>query len=157
PWSSLMPTVRRSNQLDRISRRWLRWLPSLFVVVLMAGWTVSMVRSVADIPVLISSVGASFALVMLVLTGYGDEARWAVAALTLAAMIPVGRQNRTLRGAVITIGGFTLYEWGNDFWTFQRYAYRIALQGFWLEGGSATFWFQPLYRWVAAVLHLLFG
>ena len=172
-WSSLLPTVRRSNAIDRISRRWLRWLPLLLVVVLMAGWTVSLVRSVADFPLLIFSAGASFALAMLLLIGYGDEARWAVAALTLAALIPVARRNRTLRGAVITIGApwlayvcaralptigrFTLYEWGNDFWTFQRYAYRIALQGFWLEGGSATFWFQPLYRWVAAVLHLMFG
>jgi hypothetical protein len=170
-WSSLLPTFRRGNEIDRITRRWLRWLPLLLVVGLMAGWTVSLVRSVADFPVLIFSAGASLALSMLVLTGY-REARGRLP-LTLAALIPVARRNRTLRGAVIaigapwlayvctralpTIGRFTLYEWGNDFWTFQRYAYRIALQGFWLEGGSATFWFQPLYRWVAAVLHLMFG
>src|SRR5262249_9804002 len=25
------------------------------------------------------------------------------------------------------------------------------------EGGSATFWFQPLYRWIAGLLHVAFG
>jgi hypothetical protein len=173
PWSALLPTVRRSNQIDVVVRQWLRWLPTLMVLVFVMGWTASFVTRVADFPLLASSAGASFALAMLVFTNHGDEARWAVGALTLATFIPVAKRNRTLRGAAIavgipwlayvcaralpTIGRFTLYEWGNDFWTFQRYAYRIALQGFWLEGGSATFWFQPLYRWVAAVLHLVFG
>jgi len=59
--------------------------------------------------------------------------------------------------ALASVGRVTFYEAGNDFWTFQRYAYRIVMQGFWLEGGSATFWFQPLYRWIAGVLHLAFG
>src|SRR5262249_13712942 len=26
-----------------------------------------------------------------------------------------------------------------------------------LEGGSPTFWFQPLYRWIAGLLHIVFG
>jgi hypothetical protein len=46
---------------------------------------------------------------------------------------------------------------GNDWWQFQRYAYRIYMQGFWLEGGEITFKFRPLYRWIAGALHLLFG
>lgn len=40
---------------------------------------------------------------------------------------------------------------------FQRFAYRIFMQGYWLEGGTRTFWFQPLYRWIAGSLHLVFG
>jgi hypothetical protein len=42
---------------------------------------------------------------------------------------------------------------------FQRFAYRIFLQGYWLQGGevTATFWFQPLYRWIAGSLHMVFG
>ena len=55
------------------------------------------------------------------------------------------------------IGHFTLYPSGHDFWGFQRYGYRIVMQGYWLEGGSPTFWFQPLYRWIAGILHLIFG
>ena len=40
---------------------------------------------------------------------------------------------------------------------YQRYAYRIVMQGYWLEGGSDTFWFQPVYRWIVGPLHLVFG
>jgi len=55
------------------------------------------------------------------------------------------------------IGKITFYGAGDDFWRFQRWAYRIYLQGYWLEGGEPTFWFQPLYRWIAGALHLVFG
>ena len=54
-------------------------------------------------------------------------------------------------------GIFTWYSAGDDWWMFQRFAYRIYMQGFWLQGGEATFWFQPFYRWVAGALHLIFG
>jgi hypothetical protein len=55
------------------------------------------------------------------------------------------------------VGRFRLYEVGNDYWMFQRFAYRIVMQGYWLEGGSPVFWFQPFYRWIVGVLHLVFG
>jgi hypothetical protein len=42
-------------------------------------------------------------------------------------------------------------------WMFQRFAYRIYLQGYWLQGGELTFWFQPFYRWIAGALHMIFG
>jgi hypothetical protein len=40
---------------------------------------------------------------------------------------------------------------------YQRFAYRIVMQGYWLEGGSATFYFQAFYRWIVGILHLAFG
>src|SRR5260221_10306536 len=40
---------------------------------------------------------------------------------------------------------------------YQRFAYRIVLQGYWLEGGSPTFWFQAFYRWIVGALHVVFG
>jgi hypothetical protein len=55
------------------------------------------------------------------------------------------------------IGRITWYTSGDDWWMFQRYAYRIYLQGYWLEGGEPAFWFQPLYRWIAGGLHMIFG
>jgi len=55
------------------------------------------------------------------------------------------------------VGLFTWYSSGDDWWMFQRYAYRIFMEGYWLEGGSETFWFQPLYRWIAGGLHMVFG
>lgn len=114
-----------------------------------------------------------------------DLARWSVTALALAALLPMRDRLRppsplrgygetsTLRGAFVVIGipwlvfigagafdhlaTFSWYAGGDDQWTFQRAAYRIYLQGYWLEGGEPTFWFQPGYRWIAGALHMLFG
>jgi len=52
---------------------------------------------------------------------------------------------------------FILYESGHDYWMYQRYAYRIVMQGYWLEAGSTTFYFQAFYRWIVAALHVAFG
>lgn len=46
---------------------------------------------------------------------------------------------------------------GHDYWGYQRFAYRIVMQGYWLEGGSETFYFQPFYRWIVGFLHMAFG
>lgn len=54
-------------------------------------------------------------------------------------------------------GQFTMYTAGDDWQTFQRFAARIYFDGFWLEGGEPTFWQQPLYRWIAGLLHVVFG
>jgi hypothetical protein len=93
--------------------------------------------------------------------------------LTPAAAITWPRRLQTRFGAclligvpflalIVAIGGpqagvITWYTAGDDWWMFQRYAYRIFLQGYWLEGGQPTFWFQPLYRWIAGSLHIVFG
>jgi hypothetical protein len=55
------------------------------------------------------------------------------------------------------IGRATWYTIGDDWWLFQRFSYRIYLQGYWLEGGEPAFWFQPFYRWIAGALHMVFG
>jgi hypothetical protein len=57
----------------------------------------------------------------------------------------------------LEIGRVTWYTSGDDWWLFQRFAYRIYLQGYWLEGGEPVFWFQPFYRWIVGALHLVFG
>lgn len=99
--------------------------------------------------------------------------RWSMTALAAAVFVPVPERRKTLRGAFVLIGipwlvfiavasfdhvgRFSLYSAGDDFWTFQRLAYRIFLQGYWLEGGEITFWFQPGYRWIAGAWHMVFG
>jgi len=85
----------------------------------------------------------------------------------------VPRTLRTIRGAWLivatpwlamlsslayrSIGGFRMYLFGDDSLTYQRFAYRIFREGYWLEGGQRTFWNQPLYRWVSGALHVFFG
>ena len=95
------------------------------------------------------------------------------AVLTFAAALKLDRRLRNLFGVQLLIGvpfliliavrGYhdigraTWYTIGDDWWMFQRYAYRIYLQGFWLEGGEPVLWFQPFYRWIAGALHMVFG
>jgi hypothetical protein len=55
------------------------------------------------------------------------------------------------------IGRFLLYGVSQDYWMYQRFAYRIVMQGYWLEGGSELFYFQPFYRWIVGLLHAVFG
>ena len=99
--------------------------------------------------------------------------RWSITVLGLAAFLAVPPAKQTLKGAFVLIGipwlafvtavhashigRFSLYAGGDDMWMFQRFAYRIYLQGYWLQGGEPTFWFQPFYRWIAGALHLIFG
>jgi hypothetical protein len=105
------------------------------------------------------------------------EQRWHFALTLLFAVcamsIPVHLQN--IRGAFVLLGpawlalnvivtyrshGFGRVQTvmpGNDWWVFQRSAYLIYMNGFWLQGGEDAFWFQPFYRWIAGALHMLFG
>ena len=100
-------------------------------------------------------------------------ASWSITALGLAILLRVPKPQQTLKGAFVLIGipwlafvtavhashigRFSFYAGGDDMWMFQRFAYRIYLQGYWLQGGELTFWFQPFYRWIAGALHMLFG
>ena len=172
-WATSMATVAKPSRLDLLARRWLAWLPTSLALALLACWVVSTARAVDAAPILIWSTAASAALAFLVLTDRADLARYAVAALGLAALVPTPDRLRGSRGvlllvglpwfafavacAIPAIGRWVLYEVGHDYWMYQRYAYRIVMQGYWLEGGSPTFWFQPFYRWIVGLLHVVFG
>ena len=100
-------------------------------------------------------------------------AAWSITALGLAILLRVPSPHQTLKGAFMLIGvpwlvfvtavhashigRYSMYAGGDDMWMFQRWAYRIYMQGYWLEGGTPTFWFQPFYRWIAGALHMVFG
>jgi hypothetical protein len=173
-WSTdVGATVRRPTRAAMRLHSWLAWIPPLLVVVLLASWTVSLVVCVGDVGVIAWTIGASMAIGWLVANGHEGIARWAIVALVGAVFVPVPPRLKTLFGATImigipwltfvvvpsipAIGRWFLYGVGNDFWMYQRFAYRIVLQGYWLEGGSPTFWFQAGYRWIVGLLHLVFG
>lgn len=55
-------------------------------------------------------------------------------------------------------GRFSLYTVGDDWLTYQRMARAIALDGDpWLAKTTPVFLYQPLYRYLVAFMHLLFG
>ena len=102
----------------------------------------------------------------------GRFERFAVLLLAGAVLVPVARPHRHLRGALLLVGvpwlalvaarslpqvaHFSAYS--NDDWlAYQVAGYRVFMSGFWLEGGSKVFDYQPLYRWISGALHLVFG
>jgi hypothetical protein len=172
-WMNGIATVRRPGNLDLPARRWLAWFPTAAVVVLLGAWLLAALRHVSSGAALGWSALTSVLIGSLVLAGRTDLARWMIPALATGVLVPVPRRLQNLTGAFVMVGipwltfvvaqaapsagRFTLYEPGTDFWMFQRFAYRIVMQGYWLQGGSSTFWFQPLYRWIAGLLHMVFG
>jgi hypothetical protein len=174
-----LATVERPAARDRGLLRWIvGWSTTLLAVILTIAWLIAALRAWGDITTIV------WALVWSAWLAYlaprpgndyvtSDLARWSITALGLAALLPIREPLRHVRGAFVVIAipwlvfigvaafdhvaKFSLYAGGDDQWTFQRFAYRIYLQGYWLEGGEPTFWFQPGYRWVAGAWHLLFG
>lgn len=179
--SSSFPTVTttRPGPLDsRAVRLAVRWLTASIGGLLILGWLMSAVGRWDDVRM------TAWTVIAAVWLGYlaprvgndyvtSELARWSIMLLACAALVATPERWRNLRGAFILIGipwlafigvaainhvdKFSFYHAGDDHQTFQKFAYRIFLEGYWLEGGSATFWFQPGYRWIAGALHMLFG
>jgi hypothetical protein len=172
-WSQSIATLKKPSRRDLAVRPWGRWMVAALVAALVVAWLASAVARIGDSSVLTWTIGASSCIGLLAAMGHENLARWLVAGLVGAVFLRVPTRLKNMFGAFTLIGipwltlivvvsaplsgRFTLYTAGDDYWTFQRFAYRIFLQGYWLEGGSATFWFQPLYRWIAGGLHMIFG
>ena len=126
--------------------------------------------SLSEPRLLIWTVGASAVLSVMSIVGRGERAAGLL--LLGAAAVPVGASARNWRGALMLIGVpwlvffvvRTLPQVGHvslysvdDWLAYQVAGYRIYMNGFWLEGGNRLFDYQPLYRWIAGGLHLVFG
>ena len=173
-WSSgVTATVERPSPIDMLVRPWIGLIPTLLTVAFVGSWVVAAASAVGS-PMTIAWAAASAATIATVVSAAPPEAaRWVIPAIALAAFLPVPPRLQNIAGAyalvgvpwlafvlaggIPLIGKFILYEFGNDYWMYQRYGYRIVMQGYWLEGGSPLFYFQPLYRWITGLLHLVFG
>jgi hypothetical protein len=173
--SPLFPvaTLGPPSRIDRLLRPAGNWLLSAMVIGLVAAWSWDAVAHVGASELLIWSGAASLAIVA-VTTYLPQQGAWyAAAAVLLPLLMPVRRRFRNARGLFFLIivpwlayvgaanahqvGRWTLYGIGNDNFLFQRFSYRIFMQHYWLEGGQITFWNQPLFRWIAGLLHMIFG
>jgi hypothetical protein len=171
-------TLSAPSSGDARIRGPLSWLIQVLAALILIGWIVHFVAGWRDPVTLGFSLAA--AIVMAWLGAHPAEnyvmtpwAAWSVTALAAAILLNVPARAQTLKGAFVLIGipwlafvtavhashigRFSTYSGGDDMWMFQRFAYRIYLQGYWLQGGELTFWFQPFYRWIAGALHMVFG
>ena len=174
-WRSrgVVATLKRPSRFDAIVRPWAGWIGTALAGGLIVAWIVSLVARIGSPAALAWIAGSSAVLGGLAATNHVDAARWCVAGLAGAALVPVPTRIKNVFGAFAlvgipwlvlivvafadNIGHLRLYASGNDYWMYQRFGYRIVMQGYWLEGGTKQFYFQPFYRWVSGLLHLAFG
>jgi hypothetical protein len=174
-FAALPASIAPPSAIDRAFKPWAQWIPFALVAALVFFGAASLWRQIAAWEVAawtLVSIAAGCAVAVWVSPRYWQ---YTTLALLAAALVPLPASLRNTRGAFILLApgwlalhivdtyrdiGFNrmqLLMAGNDWWTFQRYAYRIYMQGYWLEGGEITFKFRPLYRWIAGALHMLFG
>jgi hypothetical protein len=170
-WSDRLLTITAPGAGSSQAKSALRLLTTTVVVLLVVGWAFAATAASGAGAVAIAWTSiATLVLVAMAATGVGE--RLSGALLLGAAALPLARRQRSLRFAFFVIGvpwmaffvGWSLGQIGHvkaysadDWLSYQVAGYRIFMNGFWLEGGSRTFDYQPLYRWISGALHLVFG
>jgi len=149
----------------------MRYATPVLVAMLVAAWAVSfLMAQEVGTPLLVWT--AAVALLMCVAVGESFE-RLAAVTLVVGAVVPTPRRHEGWRCVMLMIGvpwlalfavrslpligHISTYSSGDDWLAYQVAGYRIFMNGSWLEGGSRTFDYQPLYRWISGALHLVFG
>ena len=166
-------TVGPPSSRDRWARPAANWLLAVFSAALVSWWSASFVVRLRDPALVAWAFAASAAVTAAALYLPAQAPAYAAAVLALSLLIVFRERYRNLFGAFVLVGvpwlaytaaanlyqvgRWTLYGEGNDNFLFQRYSYRVFMQHYWLEGGQVTFWNQPLFRWIAGALHMLFG
>ena len=172
-WARGTATVDAPSQTDFWFRPWGRFVPALLVFALAVIGVLDFVRRTSGAIAVVYAGALSAALAAIGLLGREGITRVLPVITIVATALPLPRRLQNMRGFSLLValpflaifmaigapraGIFTWFSSGDDWWMFQRMSYRIYMQGYWLQGGENTFWFQPLYRWVLGALHLIFG
>jgi len=170
-WDSAIATMAAPAAVDGWLRPWARWVSTSLVGMMLAIGARDVLlraRNGTAIAAALTQIGIASAT-----AGRTMLMRMVPVLLAVAVALKLPRRLQNMFGAQLLlglpflamvaargledIGRVTWYTIGDDWWLFQRFAYRIYLQGYWLEAGEPAFWFQPFYRWIAGALHLVFG
>ena len=169
-FSAMAMTVREPRRVDGAAG-FFRTVEVLLTVLLVAAWIASFVFEYRHSPAVVAWCVVS-AVVLAQIGASPRFGRYAVLLLAAAVMVPVADAHRQLKSVMMLVGipwlamiavpllaqvgHFTAYS--NDDWlAYQVAGYRIFMHGYWLEGGSRAFDYQPLYRWISGALHVVFG
>jgi hypothetical protein len=172
-WRQPLVTVGEPGALDRLFAPWAWLVAPLLCLALISRLALDAASRLQGGMAFWAAVTiATLAAMLLGLPAAGDWQR-AAGAITFGAVVVRARASvRNVRGAFLLvglpwlaffavrsfgqIGRFSLYS-TDDWLAFQVAGYRIFMNGYWLEAGSLTFDYQPLYRWITGALHLVFG
>lgn len=164
-------TVAPSGRAAWLAARAVGVVSTTLIAGLAAGWLLhALMRLRLDRALLAWSAAAS--VLVASAAAYGWLGRVSLVAIGAALVIPVAGRNRNARGAFWLVGvpwlaffasrsfgeiGRVAHYSGDDYLTYQLAGARIFMHGHWLEGGTRTFDYQPLYRWICGLLHVIFG
>jgi hypothetical protein len=172
-WISPLVTITAPTALDRAFASW-AWVvsPALCGILLLVSLNAAARPLFASRWLVAWIVLASLASIGLAASPLPPVQRLIGLLLLAAAAVPVAAAQRRLAtvawmiGApwltffaalsVATVGRLTPYSF-DDWLAYQIAGYRIYFNGRWIEGGSAAFDYQALYRWITGALHLVFG
>ncbi len=170
-FQSAAATMSAPGGVDLALRPWAMWITPLLIGALLLLGAAGLFRRVGDRTVVVTSIAMT--AIAAATVGRSLAMRALPLLLAASAFLRIPQRLQNVFGIQLLIGlpffalmaarGFeeigrtTWYTSGDDWWLFQRFAYRIYLEGYWLEGGEPAFWFQPFYRWIAGALHMVFG
>ncbi len=170
-WSAPLVTTAPPSAIDRALAPWAWTVAPVLCLAILA----MLLRSAATVlrePRSVAWVLAS-AVMGVALAQLPDSAHRAAGVIALGALVarvPAASGNLRLAAwmlgaswlsffaasSVDLVGRLTPYS-VDDWLAYQIAGYRIYMNGHWLEGGTAAFDYQMLYRWITGALHLVFG
>jgi hypothetical protein len=172
-WDRALVTTTAPTGFDRVMASWAWAVAPLLTLALVAGMAAQVFKQMRPSVALLAWVGASAAAAALL--AWLPATGWQRAAGVIglgAAVLPLRASLRNMKTAFLAIGvpwltffavlsrdqigRFSIYS-TDDWLAYQAAGYRIFMNGYWLEGGTPAFDYQPLYRWMTGALHLLFG
>jgi hypothetical protein len=146
-------------------------MTTLLVAALIAAWVDHGFRALAPSRPVLGWIAVA-TMLALVCGAVPALARFSGLLALGSVLLPTSTHERSSRTAFLVIGVpwlafFATHAFGDigrfvpysvdDWLAYQAAGYRIFLNGYWLEAGTRTFDYQPLYRWIAGALHLVFG
>jgi hypothetical protein len=173
-FDAVTTSVAPMSGIERALAGFGRWITFALTGVLLVAWAGAVVRHL-DAGAALWAWAIASSAAMAVLGSLTDPSWTRALPVTLlgAAAVPVPPRAQTTKAAFLAfglgwlalhagrthhdIGRFTLFTFGDDTLEYQRFAHVVFFQGQWLQGGEKVFRWQPLYRWIIGVLHLVFG
>ncbi|HUK34358.1 MAG TPA: hypothetical protein VLV86_10625, partial [Vicinamibacterales bacterium] len=173
-FSAALTTISPPTAIDLVLGRLLPAAITVLAIALIVAWVADAMTSLAPSqPVVWWTIITAVLCAAAGALDFDRLGRLTVLLFVVAVIVPTPQHLRNRRGAFLLFGvpwlalliagcighagRITIYSVGDDWTTFQRFAHRIYIQGYWLEGGERGFWQQPLYRWIVGALHVVFG
>jgi hypothetical protein len=172
-WSRALVTTAPPTRFDRLAGSWAWIVAPALVLLLTASWLWHALATLRPgIPAIAAALAMGAAAVALALQPVLAVQRGIGLLAFGAVLVPVSRRARNIHGVLLLvglpwvaffaarsfadIGRFTAFS-ADDWLAYQLAGYRIFMHGYYFEGGTLAFDYQPLYRWINGALHLVFG